>query len=158
MGVGAKSVTGLTDQIYSLVKIDPNRHAPPICTFLWNSKFPGCDISSSLGNQKRSEFQCLVESVRHKYTLFSPEGVPLRATVSVTLREYKTIDDQFAQLNLNSPDRTQVHILQQGETLSSVAGEHYDRPGNWRLIAQASGVEDPRRIDPGMFLTVPPTQ
>jgi nucleoid-associated protein YgaU len=158
MGVGAKSVTALTDQIYSLVKIDPNRHAPPICTFLWNSKFPGCDISSSLGNQKRSEFQCLVESVRHKYTLFSPEGVPLRATVSVTLREYKTIDDQFAQLNLNSPDRTQVHILQQGETLSSVAGEHYDRPGNWRLIAQASGVEDPRRIDPGMFLTVPPAQ
>src|SRR3974377_1537463 len=51
MGVGAKSVTALTDQIYSLVKIDPNRHAPPICTFLWNSKFPGCDISSSLGNQ-----------------------------------------------------------------------------------------------------------
>ena len=156
MGVGATSVTTLTDQIYSLVKIDPNRHAPPICTFLWNSSFPGCDVSDSLGNQKRSEFQCLVESVRHKYTLFSPEGVPLRATVSVTLREYKTVDDQFAQLNLNSPDRTQVHILQQGETLSSVAGKHYDQPGEWRQIAQANGIEDPRRLDPGTFLTVPP--
>jgi nucleoid-associated protein YgaU len=156
MGVGATSVTTLTDKIYSLVKIDPNRHAPPICTFLWNSRFPGCDISDSLGNQKRSEFRCLVESVRHKYTLFSPEGVPLRATVSVTLREYKTIDDQFAQLNLNSPDRTQVHILQQGETLSSVAGEHYDRAGEWRQIARANRIEDPRRLDPGTFLTVPP--
>ena len=57
-------------------------------------------------------------------------------TVTVSLREYKTIEDQFAQLNLNSPDRTQVHVLQQGETLSSVAGEHYDLPGEWRVIAQ----------------------
>jgi nucleoid-associated protein YgaU len=156
MGVGATSVTQYTDRVYSLVKIDPNRHAPPICTFLWNSKFPGCDISNSLGNQLRNEFRCLVESVRHKYTLFSPEGIPLRATVTVSLREYKTIDDQLAQLNLNSPDRTQIHILQQGETLSSVAGEHYDLPGDWRFIAQASGIEDPRRIDPGLYLTVPP--
>lgn len=158
MGVGATSVTKYTDQIYSLVKIDPKRHAPPICTLLWNTKFPGCNADDNLDNQKRGEFRCLVESVRHKYTLFSPEGIPLRATVSVSLREYKTIDDQFAQLNLNSPDRTQVHILQQGETLSSVAGDHYDLPGNWRVIAQASGIEDPRRIDPGIFLTVPPTR
>jgi len=156
MGVGATSVTTLTDQIYSLVKIDPNRHAPPICTFLWNSSFPGCDVSPSLGNQKRNQFQCLVESVRHKYTLFSPEGIPLRATVSVTLREYKTVDDQFSQLNLNSPDKTQVHVLQRGETLSSVAGTHYGQPGQWRQIAVANAIEDPRRIDPGMFLTVPP--
>jgi nucleoid-associated protein YgaU len=94
--------------------------------------------------------------VRHKYTLFSPEGIPLRATVSVTFREYKTINQQFDELNLNSPDRTQVHILQQGETLSSVAGIHYDRPSDWRLIALKNTIEDPRRIDPGAFLTVPP--
>src|SRR5271169_1063038 len=43
MGVGATSVTKYTDQIYSLVKIDPKRHAPPICTLLWNTKFPGCN-------------------------------------------------------------------------------------------------------------------
>jgi nucleoid-associated protein YgaU len=155
-GVGATSVTQWTDKIYSLVKIDPDRHAPPICTFQWNTKFPGCNAAYQLGSQKREKFQCLVESVRHKYTLFSPEGIPLRATVSVSLREYKTINEQFDQLNLNSPDRTQVHILQQGETLSSVAGVHYDRPGDWRLIAATNSIEDPRRIDPGAFLTVPP--
>jgi hypothetical protein len=155
-GVGATSVTKWTDRIYSLVKIDPDRHAPPICTFRWNTKFPGCNATDQLGNQKREKFECLVESVRHKYTLFSPEGIPLRATVSVTFREYKTINQQFDELNLNSPDRTQVHILQQGETLSSVAGIHYDRPGDWRLIALKNTIEDPRRIDPGAFLTVPP--
>src|SRR6185437_14104969 len=79
MGAGAKSVTEETDQFYQLVKIEPESHAPPICTFIWNDKFPGSDVSEHIGNQKRNSFQYIVESVRHKYTLFSPEGVPLRA-------------------------------------------------------------------------------
>ena len=40
-GAGATSVTTLTDRIYSLVKIEPDGHAPPICTFIWNASFPG---------------------------------------------------------------------------------------------------------------------
>ena len=156
MGAGATSVTEYSDQIYQLVKIEPDSHAPPVCEFIWNNKFPGTDISKEMGNQKRNSFKCVVESVRHQYTLFSPEGVPLRATVTVSLREYKTLDEQLAQLNLNSPDRTQVHVLQSGETLSSLAGSHYRRPGQWRLIADANDIDDPRRLMPGTFLTVPP--
>jgi Contractile injection system tube protein/LysM domain len=156
MGAGATSVTKQTDQFYQLVKIEPDSHAPPICTLTWNDSFPGADISKEMGNQKRNAFQCIVESVRHKYTLFSPEGVPLRATLSLTLREYKTLEEQLTQLNLNSPDRTQGHVLEAGETLSSVAGRHYRRPGEWRVIADANGIEDPRRLAPGIFLTVPP--
>ena len=156
MGTGATSVTTYTDTIYQLVKIEPDRHAPPICTFIWNDKFPGTDISSHLGNQRRNEFQCIVENVKQKFTLFSPEGVPLRATLTVTLREYKTLDEQLKQLNLNSPDRTQSHIVQQGETLGSIAAQHYRKPGEWRRIADANAIEDPRRIVIGAFLTVPP--
>jgi nucleoid-associated protein YgaU len=156
MGAGATSVTTYTDTIYQLVKIEPDRHAPPICTFIWNDKFPGTDISSHLGNQRRNEFQCIVENVKQKYTLFSPEGVPLRATLTVTLREYKTLDEQLKQLNLNSPDRTQSHIVQQGETLSSIAAQHYRKSGEWRRIGDANAIEDPRRIEIGAFLTVPP--
>jgi nucleoid-associated protein YgaU len=156
MGACAQSVTEFSDPIYQLVKIEPDSHAPPVCEFIWNAKFPGTDISPKMGNQKRNSFKCIVESVRHQYTLFSPEGVPLRATVSVNLREYKTLDEQLLQLNLNSPDRTQVHVLQSGETLSSIAGRHYRRSGEWRLIADANDIDDPRRLTPGTFLTVPP--
>ncbi len=156
MGTGATSVTTYTDTIYQLVKIEPDRHAPPICTFIWNDKFPGTNISSHLGNQRRNEFQCIIENVKQKFTLFSPEGVPLRATLTVTLREYKTLDEQLKQLNLNSPDRTQSHIVQQGETLASIAAQHYRKPGEWRRIADANAIEDPRRIEIGTFLTVPP--
>ena len=158
MGPGATSVTEYSDQIYQLVKIEPDSHAPPICEFIWNTKFPGTNISEEMGNQKRNSFKCVMESVRHQYTLFNPEGVPLRATVTVSLREYKTLDEQLAQLNLNSPDRTQVHVLQSGETLSSLAGGHYRRPGLWRLIANANDIEDPRRLVPGSFLTIPPVR
>jgi hypothetical protein len=156
MGANARSVTEESDQIYQLVKIEPDSHAPPICEFIWNDKFPGANISAEMGNQKRNSFKCIVESVRHQYTLFSPEGVPLRATLSLNLREYKTLDEQLAQLNLNSPDRTQVQVLQAGDTLSGVAGKHYRRPGEWRLIADANDIDDPRRLTPGTFITLPP--
>src|SRR6266511_3884503 len=49
MGKGAVSVTTLTDRIYQLVKIEPKRHAPPICTFVWNDQFPGSSIGASPG-------------------------------------------------------------------------------------------------------------
>jgi nucleoid-associated protein YgaU len=149
-------VTTQTDRIYQLVKIEPTRHAPPLCTFLWNASFPGADLSANLGNQLRNGFRCVVESVRQRFTLFSPEGVPLRAVLSVTLREYKTLDEQLEQLNLSSPDRTHSHLVQRGETLAAIAARHYRRPGEWRRIADANGLDDPRRLDPGALLTVPP--
>lgn len=158
MGPGATSVTTLTDRVYELVKIEPARHAPPLCSVLWNSKFPGGDLSPHAGNQRRTEFQCVVESIKQKFTLFSPEGVPLRATLTLTLREYKTLEEQLRQLNLSSPDRSHSHIMQQGETLSGVAGRYYRKPEEWRYIAEANGIEDPRRLATGIFLTVPPIQ
>jgi len=162
-GNGAVSVTTLTDRIYQLIKIEPTRHAPPICTFIWNDQFPGSSLegnagSAASGNQRRNGFRCIVESVRQKFTLFSPEGIPLRATLTVGLREYKTLDEQLAHLNLTSPDRTHSHVSQNGDTLSRIAAQYYRRAGDWRLIAAANGIEDPRRLVVGAFLTIPPTQ
>jgi len=195
MGSKAKSVTTKTDRIYQLVKIEPKRHAPPICTFVWNEQFPGSSLGTagsqpsdapsadevefinsaaeslgmpaaavaaaagvSLGNQTRNGFQCVVESVKQKFTLFSTQGVPLRATLSVTLREYKTLEQQLQQLNRTSPDRTHSHVVQQGETLSSLAAKYYLRAGEWRPIATENEIDDPRRLPIGTFLTIPPTR
>jgi nucleoid-associated protein YgaU len=154
-GAGATSVTTLTDAFYSLVKIEPGGHAPPICTFLWNSSFPGADLSPTAGNQRRNEFQCIVESVKQKFTLFSPEGVPLRATLTLALREYKTLTEQLDQLNLSSPDRTHSHVARAGDTYAGLAARYYHKPGEWRAIASANDIEDPRRLDAGRFLAIP---
>ena len=82
--------------------------------------------------------------------------MPLRATLTVALREYKTLEDQLTQLNLSSPDRTHSHVTQRGETLSGVAAQYYERSGEWRAIADENGIEDPRRLSVGTFLTIPP--
>jgi len=158
MGEDAVSVTTLTDRVYELIKIEPQGHAPPICSFVWNSSFPGGDISARAGNQRRNSFQFVIETIKQKFTLFSPQGVPLRATLTLTLREYKTLDEQLTQLNLSSPDRTHSHVLQECESLSGLAGRYYRRPGEWRAIAEENQIHDPRRLEPGTFLTIPPIE
>lgn len=192
MGTGATSVTTLTDKIYQLTKIQPELHAPPVCTFIWSEYFPGSSIGAGatsggaaapsaasqiadavggvvgavidavsgaapaeLGNQRRNGFKCVVESVRQKFTLFSPRGVPLRATLSVTLREYRTLSEQLGRPNGTSPDRTHAHVVQQGDTVSAIAERYYGRPASWRAIADQNNVEDPRRLRAGTPLTVP---
>jgi hypothetical protein len=157
-GVTGSSVVERTDKIYQLVKIVPALHAPPICRLVWGTRFPGSQVGPQLGGHRRLSFPCVVESVRHKYTLFSPNGNPLRATLTISLKEYRTVEQQFADLNLSSPDRTEVYVLQQGDTLASIAAAHYMNPAEWRRVADANGLDDPRRLTPGAFLRLPPNR
>ena len=112
-------------------------------------------IGAALGGQRRNGLRCVLQNIKQKFTLFSPEGVPLRATLTVTLREYKTLNEQLDQLQLSSPDRTHVHVLQQGDSLASVSTLYYDKPGLWREVAAANAIDDPRRLHSGRFLRVP---
>lgn len=157
MDEGAVSVTTETDKIYQLVKIETGRMAPPLCEFGWNPSFPGDNISGFLGgSQARTSFMCVVESVNQVFTLFSPEGVPLRATLSVTLREYKTLDQQVTQLDLKNNGNTNDVVVQGGDTLSSIAKASRGDPAQWRQIADGNGIEDPRRLAVGQILVVSP--
>ena len=182
MGKGAASVTTETDEIYKLVKIEPTSHAPPVVTFCWNDHFPGDSVSfepesaagaggegegaqagddtggqgaEHSGNQTRNTFKGVAESVRQQFTLFSSEGVPLRATLTLVLREFRTLDEQLQELGLNSPDRTHSHRLRAGETLSGLAQRYYLDPGRWRHVADGNRIHDPRRLNAGDTLTVP---
>lgn len=160
MGAQAKPVTAKTDEIYQLAKVDSETHAPPKVTFVWSKHFPGSslDYGDAWTNFLRNSFTGVVESVKQKFTLFSPEGEPLRATVNLVLREYRPLEEQLKQLKLSSPDRTRSHTLRSGETLASVAADAYSRPGEWRRIADANEMDDPRRLTPGTPLTVPAIQ
>jgi nucleoid-associated protein YgaU len=134
-----------TKPIYELVKIQPRTHAPPRIRFIW-----GIGLS----------FKAIAESVRQSFTLFSPLGTPLRATVSVTFREYKTLEEQLSELNLQSSDQTKRRIVKRGETLNGLAAEEYGDPGAWRRIADfpanRRALEDVRRLEPGTELLIPP--
>jgi nucleoid-associated protein YgaU len=159
-GTSAVSVTSETDKFYQLLRIDSERHAPAILFFSWGDrKFPGSQFSGGYSSQSRAYgFKCIVESIRQRFTLFNPNGVPLRATLTVTLKEYKTLQDQITQLNLQSADQTKAHVVQEGETLAQIAAESYEDPKVWRVIADFNGLTDPLALTPGMVLQLPPTE
>ncbi len=144
MGAGAQDVRQKTYWVYQLVKIQPKTHAPPRIRFIWGGL----------------SFKAIVESVQQKFTLFSPEGIPLRATLSVTFREYKTLGEQLEELNLQSSDHSKLRVVRRGDTLSRIAGEEYGDPAAWRHIADANprAAADPRRLVPGTELLIPPLE
>lgn len=147
-GAAAKPVTEKTNAFYDLVKIDPATHAPPVLLFSWGgTAFPG--------GRERDVMKCVVASIRQQFTLFSPGGIPLRAKLTVELREYKTLSDQIRQLNLQSADHTKAHAVVEGETLSSIAYAAYGDPTAWRRIAEANGIDDPLALGAGTILRVP---
>jgi nucleoid-associated protein YgaU len=143
MGEVAVDVRTLTNSIHELVKIQPKTHAPPRIRFTWG-----------LG----LVFEAVVESVQQRFTLFNPLGIPLRATLSVSFREHKTLETQLAELNLQSSDHTRRRVVKRGDTLSRIAAEVYDDPGEWRRIAEANpeATADPLRLAPGATLVIPP--
>ena len=145
-------VTKYTDRFYELIKINPDTKAPPICFFSWGKTgFPGSNLAGPWAKQRRENgFQCLVESVGQKFTLFSPQGVPLRATINVKLREFQTLAQQIAAID------TQVYVAQAGDTLESIATQFYDDPSEWRQIAEHNNIEDPLELGAGASVEIPP--
>ena len=154
-GSKAKSVTEKTDPFYRFVKIDPKSHAPAVYRLTWGKNFP--NTSASYDGKAINVFDCVVESVDRKFTLFNSDGVPLRATITLKLKQYKTLEEQLKELNLQSSDHTRVHIVRQGETLPQIAYAAYEDPSQWRLIADHNRLLNPRKLAPGTVLELPPT-
>jgi Contractile injection system tube protein/LysM domain len=143
-------VTTKTQRLYELVKVDPKTHAPPVLDLSWGSaKFPGAPSDGET-------FRCVAESVRQRFTLFDEQGVPLRATLSVSLRAYRTVDEQVTTKNAQSPDHTKAHVVQQGDTITRIAGAAYEDPSAWRAIADHNDLDDPFDLQPGRVLELPP--
>jgi len=154
-GVKAESVTKLTDPIYATTLIEPSGHAPPLVTFTWGKEFPGLNLPEAQTGQRRGSFTGVVTSCRQTFTFWSRGGIPLRAKLNLTIRQYLPLDLQLEQLNPSSPDRTHGHVLRQGEALHSIAHLYYRRADEWRRVAIDNAIEDPRRLTPGARLRVP---
>ena len=102
-----------------------------------------------------SGFTAYIASVAVKYTLFTPGGLPIRGTATVTLKE---IAAETAKQNPTSGGRTarRSYVLVAGDSLASVAYAEYGDPTLWRVLAEANGIDDPMRLAPGRTLLVPP--
>lgn len=131
-----------TDEITRLLMIDGDRHAPPVVKFAWG----------------RISFTSLVESANTTYTMFASDGTPVRARIDVTFREYTPPEEQLQGEPRHSADKESVHRVTQDETLPTIANETYGSPTEWREIAAANDIVNPRRLEPGTELKIPPLE
>lgn len=150
----APTVISRVDAFYRMVKINSELHTPPLVRVTWGSAFPGAAASGS--KAPSPTFDAVVETVTRRYTLFDPEGVPLRCIVSLALREYRTLTEQLTELNLQTSDHTRTHTVREGETLPFIAHVAYQDAARWRVIADANRIADPTRLSPGQVLDLPP--
>lgn len=154
-GSEAESVTTVVDPFYQLVKISGDLHTPPIVRIVWGEEFPG--LRNDQSSRPVPALDCVVISCSRKFTLFNPDGIPLRATATLAVREYRTLEEQLQSLNLQSSDHTRVHVVQEGENLPLIAYEAYGNAADWRVIATENNISDGRTLIPGTILSLPPT-
>jgi nucleoid-associated protein YgaU len=137
-----QSVIRRIKAISALLDIDSSLHAPPPVRFTWGPL----------------RFTAVLEKVSRKVTLFHPNGVPARATLSVTFREYRTLAEQLAEPRRESSDKTKRRQVTASESIWLIAGREYGDARAWRAIAEASDVDNPRALRPGDWLRVPPLE
>lgn len=143
-------VTKYTGKILGLMDIDTSlpgtdeasaNARPPTVVFHWG------DLHS---------FSSVVSDVSLTFTYFSVDGVPLRATMRLLLRQYEE-SRAFGPQNPTSgtPRPHRVHRVQPGETLDRISARYYGDPTRWRALAVTNGIEDPLTIRPGSLLSIP---
>jgi hypothetical protein len=118
---------------------DPQQLAPPGVRFEWGT----------------FAFDGMVEGMEESIEFFSPEGKPLRATITLTLSAQKILPRDSTKDTGNLPARpghTPLKVAKQGDSLQRMASA--SGKDDWQGIASANGIEDPLRMSPGQFVDI----
>jgi hypothetical protein len=101
-------------------------------------------------------FVAYITSLSQSFTLFTHEGIPVRAKVDVTFTQYKDIED-YPGTNPTSGGgpAEQTWKVVAGDRLDLIAAEVYSDATQWRKIAQHNQITNPLALRPGQILHIP---
>ena len=101
-------------------------------------------------------FSGVLASLDVSYTLFSPQGIPLRAKATVSI--HKTLDEKVipAKSKKNSPDMTHVRTVVEGDTLPLLCYSIYGDDTMYLEIARFNNLNHFTDLRPGMMIHFPP--
>jgi Contractile injection system tube protein/LysM domain len=147
-------VGGVTDRLLKMMEVSEkfasskNSGRPPMVTFAWGGTL---------------SFRAVAKSLSIQYTMFRPDGLPIRAQASLTLVQVEAaVGKSRGQAKTPSQNPTTratpglgSHVVRDGDTLQSIAYASYGDPTQWRPIAQANGIDDPMRLRRGAPLSIP---
>jgi len=136
----ATAVDSYTRQLEQLATVDRELHRPPRCRLHWGQYTLIEGVLTHMGED---------------FSFFLANGTPVRASVACTFQEFVPYEERARAFELHSSDVYKTRVVRRGDTLSSLAAEEYHDPSQWRLIARANKIHNPRSIRPGQVLIVP---
>ncbi|EEE35837.1 peptidoglycan-binding LysM [Rhodobacteraceae bacterium KLH11] len=146
---GGADVSEVTANFIKMLTIDGETHAPPRVLFKWGV----------------FSFRAIVEKISQRFTMFLGDGTPVRATLQVTFKQYRTVREQLENPRRNSADKTKHRVLGKVDSYRStpdslwlLSSIEYGEPRFWRDIARQNDVEDLRALAPGDVMVVPPLE
>jgi hypothetical protein len=139
-------VRRLTQKVTALMNPTPSpqdktKFVPPVVRFEWGSfKFDG-----------------IVDSLEESLEYFSEDGVPLRASISLSMSQQKILFVAFEGPGTGrvraSPGTAPLATATQGSSVQGLA-DAAGRGGQWQGIASAAGIENPRLLAPGQLISL----
>ena len=138
------SVVAVVEQLFSCTvpteeSAGQKKPSPPLVVLHWGA------ITS---------FPAFVTSVSAKYTLFTADGLPIRALCSVAIEEMPSPPAKQNPTSGSDAVR-RSHTVVEGDSLASVAFAEYGDPAAWRDVARFNRIDDPLRCLPGTRLLLP---
>jgi nucleoid-associated protein YgaU len=92
-----------------------------------------------------------------EYNMFLPQGIPVRAEMSLSLTEYNLGWLSMLPMNPTSvSEARKTWIVVEGQTLDWIAYQEYGSPAAWRHIAETNSLDDPMNLTPGQILKLTP--
>ncbi len=118
-----------------------------------NRKVPPPEVAFEWGVFR---FVAVITTMMQKFTLFKPDGTPVRASVQVTFTQHKDLND-YPNQNPTSGggDIQRVWRVIAGDRLDTIAYQVYGDATKWRMIATYNGIVNPLKLQAGQQLIIP---
>lgn len=133
----------LDDFLRTVYYMNGKIHKPHFLKIVWGAHFT---------------FDCVLTKLDINYTLFHPDGAPLRAKISATFKGSVEQDKRVREEGKNSPDLTHVRQLKGGQKLPLMVHEIYGDQSYYLQVARANDLTSFRNIPEGREIIFPPLQ
>ncbi|MGY6412320.1 MAG: CIS tube protein [Alkalilacustris sp.] len=101
-------------------------------------------------------FRARLTAMEVDYTLFKPDGAPLRARVRLEFIEAQTAREVAVKADKQSPDLTHLVRVRAGDTLPNLCQRIYNDPSAYLTVAALNGLDGFRALEPNTLLRFPP--
>lgn len=148
-----KNVVKQVEEFLEIVyNIKGKTHKPNFLRLFWGDFSFGSKFSSA------KSFDCILKDLQINYTLFAPDGKPLRAKLSATFVHYIEPKRRGREQGNSSPDLTHLRKVKAGDTLPLMTYSIYGDPSYYLQVAKVNNLINFRRLATNTDLRFPPIE